>query len=771
MKNLRLRFLVAVQLFIFYIIQVMFGMQSSSNVFLANPNLPTGGSQSMPMPPAAPVALVLQYADEKQIKDALNEAALPSIPLFGTTISDKSKYLIYDAFFKAPTSSLLPQISFETKLKIQSGMVADLIDPVLTLGDVTIKNLTDVSIVLGLCITNLKQINDDISKLKSTEVDQWKERFKNALTSANDKQSKLTTKLERQNNFLKKLDDLQLIPITQMKDKTDKLLSMLSFLIKEPNAKYKDIVNSLRDDFINAIARLVTTVQGASDDQKNIIIKFFDRLVATGSALTAQEQDKIKSFKLLLTTPTQPSAAPGGVIPPSQSGAGGQASGPVVGGGTPSLPVAPQLSAQSSPTTQQQANPLLDALSKLDTAGQDFDKIANACDFGLDALSKNLSSSEKQQLVSKIQEKINVVYDKRAALKNDTLLSIDKLLDKAKGIEAFKSFVTAQKTSTIKTAIALNNAYVLEKNYMQFSSELIKVIAVLSKDVSDYEKNRFSDAVDSLFANRKNDEIKKLGFEPIFAFKGLLDALNTPNFKAKLIFSNAVQSKFLSYSTVIAALMILLRPTLAKDLQSQLNFYRPVLDALSVPDTDYEKGLFFDMVTQIYATRGNFGYTELEKFKKFCEDVMNRPGVLSLAARTKLESEWLVELSNAINITPKADVGATQWKLYLEVLIESSMNLADFAKNVTEVYPKIFSLFTSDTSVRVINIFLTQLNDLVQGRDQIDKQKLIAFLSIKKLTIDKTGINEIASLLPDKQKDTLKAWIKTLTDELKAQKV
>ena len=758
MKNLRLRFLFVMFLFIFPLIQSVHGLPILPNIPPATPN---------PTPPAAPVALALQYADENQIKAALNEAALPSVPLFGVTIADKSKYLIYEAFFKAPTAALLPQVSFETKLKILSGMVADLIDAILNLGDATIKNLTDVSSVLGQCIAMLKQINDDISKLKSTEADQWKERFKNALTAANDKQLKLTAKLERQNNFSKKLDDLQSIPATQLKEKKDRILSILSYLTK-------DIVNSLRDDFINNVARLVTVTQSATAEQKTMITKFIDDLLATRSTFTSQELDKIKSFKQLLTGSAQPPVSSGGAGQPLQGGAGGQASGFIVGGGTSSLPVSPQLSPQSNPPavgSQQQANPLQDALSKLDAAGQDFDKLVDVCDFGLDTFSKNLSSVERQLLASKIQEKINFVYDKRAVLKNDTLLKIDKLLDKAKGIGAFKSFVTAQKTSTIKTAIALNNAYLSERNYTQFPSELKKVMAVLSKDVSDYEINRFSDAVDSLFVSRKNEDVKKLGFEPIFACKDLLDALNAQDFNAKLIFNNVAYNRFLSYSKVIAALMILLRPTLAKDLQSQLKFYRQVMDALSISDTDYEKGLFFDIVTQIYATRGNFGYAELDMFKKFCEEIMNMQGVLSLAARSKFESEWLVELANAMRITPKVGMGVTQGKLYLEALIESSMSLADFAKNVTEIYPKIFSLFTSDTPVRVINIFLTKLNELVQGRDQIDKQKLLAFLVIKKLTIDRTGVNGIPSLLPDMQKETLKAWVKTLTDELSTQNV
>lgn len=723
-----------------------------------------------PLPPAVPIALVLQYSDEKQIKDALNEAASPATPLFGLTISDKSKYLIYEAFFKVPTVTILPQISFETKLRMQSGMIADLVDPVINSADVTMKNITEVNAVLGQFITNLKQIYDDLSTLKSNDAMMWKERFQRALYAANDKQIKLTTKLERQNIFFKKLDDLQLMPATQLKEKTNSLLNMSVFLNKEPKDKYKEIVSSLRDDFINAIARLVTAAQGGQEGQKNIVIKFLDKLGAYGSVLTAQEQDKIKSFKQLLTSAVQPPATPSTVLQPLQVGVGAQVSGsaPIATPGPTQAPVIGQSTTQPTPAagSQPQNNLLQDALNKLNGVGQDFDKLIDACDFCLDTFSKDLSAVEKQLLASKVQEKINFAYDKRIALKNDLLIKLDKLLDKAKSLQPFKTFVTAQKVSTVKAAIALNNAYISEKVFTQFASELKKVIMFLSKDVSDYEKNRFIDAVDSLFANRKNDEIKKLGFEPIFIFKDLLEALNLPEFKSKSVFNNTVQSKFVSYSKVIDALMILLRPTLAKDLQSKLNFYRPIIDALSIPDTDYEKWLFFETIVQIYSNRGNFGYADLEMLKNFFKDIINKSGVLSSAARVKLETDWLVELTNAINITPKPENGKSQSKLYLEVLIELSMNLADFAKNIVDIYPKIFSLFTSDTPVRVINIFLTKLNELVQARSQIDRQKLLSFLSIKKLTIDRTGVNEIASLLPEKQKETLRSWIKILQDEL-----
>lgn len=384
--------------------------------------------------------------------------------------------------------------------------------------------------------------------------------------------------------------------------------------------------------------------------------------------------------------------------------------------------------------------PLLSSLKTFLASSQpDYALLVQACILAGNLLiaapvNDELNVNNKQSLIYKLKDACKYLYQQRANKPSATITDLSAFLTLAKTNAVLKESVMPAWDTALAIDVALDPAST--KTVLDKLKDYASIIPLFTKETDSYEKSLYINALTTLFSNRKDRSVSEL-----MQLKVLLDSL-----VQKGIFSTDKITQLKRWKDILEGTLAFLGSYDKVTLKEKLRTYQdaiPKITTNNMENTDYEKGVFVQILTEVFGNRGDLVSADLALMKDFFSTVRKTQGLLAQNQLTVVDV-WIQEIAAALAMASN--------KTYLEALIAQASTA-----NSLELFSKALGLFTSSTKQAVKNTFVSALNDLFTKRQTVDTKKLFIFLQ----AVEQKKLGEDALLTP-MQIVILRQWMKAL---------
>lgn len=351
-------------------------------------------------------------------------------------------------------------------------------------------------------------------------------------------------------------------------------------------------------------------------------------------------------------------------------------------------------------------------------------------------LQQEIAANNQQSLLYKLKQACYYLYGQRANKDINAIKDFLGLVTLMKNNPTLKGGVVPGWETALSIDMALDPTS--KKTVMEKLKDYGGIIASFTEKTDRYEKGLFINALTTIFSNRKDRSASELK-----QFKTLLEALLMPSMSQKRIFDNTTNALFREWKTILEGTLTLQASYNKLTLKDRLRIYQDVMPKISGQKTDYEKGLFIQVLSGLFAARGDFSRLDLDGLKNFFTGVRKAQGLLANNQVAVIDI-WIKEIATAFTMTASGT--------YLDAIIERAIK----GFNIDDLN-KALGLFTSVSGQQTKNAFVKALNDLFTVRQKVDKKVLLKFLQ----SVDQKKIAGKPLLAPE-QTIVLRQWIKTL---------
>lgn len=404
-------------------------------------------------------------------------------------------------------------------------------------------------------------------------------------------------------------------------------------------------------------------------------------------------------------------------------------------------------------------NPLLASVKPLlDQTKNDYSDQLTICNLAVVLATFSPPASEMDtksstSLASKIRDKIYFLYVNRGNRSYDDLTMLKNIFTLTKQVPILATLITPQWENTLTLDRALASAGT-KTNVLDQLQDFQTALPLLTDKTDAYEKQIFITALSNIFTNRKDRAVIELE-----KFKDFLGKLTAPDFVSKKIFDKPTNAQLVTWFNIISCTLQLLAPYNHKNLQEGINVYQSLLPIVALPEANYEKNLFSDLLAYLFALRSKLENSDLVILKNFFELIKNTPNLLA-QNQLSIFNAWLQDLTQTSIGTPEPEKPAeTPTKTpatsssktdpnYLDSLITTATQKQDLS-----MFAKALTLFTPTTNTTTKNSFVAGLNTLFTQRQKLNAKKLLAFFK----TVEQKKVGD-SLLLSPAQITVLKQW-------------
>jgi len=399
-------------------------------------------------------------------------------------------------------------------------------------------------------------------------------------------------------------------------------------------------------------------------------------------------------------------------------------------------------------------SPLLTSVKPLlDPTKDDYSSQLSSCNLAVVLATSNTPASEMDlknsaSLAAKIRAKIYFLYINRGNKSYDDLTTLKNIFTLAKQVPTLASLITPQWENTLTLDRALSSAGT-KKSVLDQLQDFQTIIQLLSDKTDAYERQTFLTVLTNIFTSRKDRAIIELE-----KFQDFLSSMIIPAFVSKKIFDKQTNDQIATWQKILNCTLQLLATNNQTSLQDSIKTYLAILPTIALPQADYEKSLFGDVLARLFSMRSALENSDLNLLKIFFETVKKTPNLLAPNQLTTFNL-WLQDLENATTVTATTATATTPTgtTTYLDALITTAGQKLDLT-----MFSKALALFTASTSTDTRNNFVAALNTLFTQRQKLDVQKLLAFFKI----VEQKKIGKDPLLSPA-QLAILKQWESILT--------
>lgn len=351
--------------------------------------------------------------------------------------------------------------------------------------------------------------------------------------------------------------------------------------------------------------------------------------------------------------------------------------------------------------------------------------------------------------ISKIKKIIPLLYSKRAQKSIDEIVALKSMLELAKAAPLFAEWVKDGWIESVTLLLALQKIGATE-SVLERMRSFLSLFDTLSSRIDSYEITRMATHITDFFISRgafSQDELE--------AFIALMKKANTPSIQEKKLFSKERFDRWARWTELVLTLQKLQDPQTTACAQLD-----PLLGVLNDADASVERKQYAAILSQIFMSRGTMTRKQLDEFKNLLIKSKRIKNIFS-DTQAGIVDLWIVELTDAIKITPLNDA------TYTEGLI-----LQGFSNDNFVLLGKAASLFIATTPITLKNLLITKLNTLLaqQQDDPVlskNEKRVKKLIELLKFIRDKQIPNK-GSLLNDQQKAGVDEWITRLKKQIES---
>jgi len=407
------------------------------------------------------------------------------------------------------------------------------------------------------------------------------------------------------------------------------------------------------------------------------------------------------------------------------------------------------------PLADDNAQLIVSIKNKINTHQADYAKAIQAAIYAAELVTTKLPPAELDRknangLLAVVRLRVPEMFNKRANRPREQLEALLELIKNMSKRPLVADVIGATWVGTLTLLVAITKASQQTTKLAQIM-ELQSVVKILKAPIDRYEKGLLVDQLAALFLSRGERAVKELD-----EFKKLLDALTAKDGQASKVFDVTQLVTFEKWKVIVDGLLTILYVR-DKSWQEKVSSIGKILSNIARTESESEKKLLIEVLTEIFAYRGTMKDIDIEQVKRFFESVKKTSGLLASNQIAVLEL-WVKELATAKDYV----VGS---KIYLDGLLDSARTTLDIAKAL-----KALELFIGEVKPESRDALFSCLKAFFDARKTFDPTKLqLLFDKVEKKMIKKTRLTEtsLIAALTDEQRRLFNAWMQTIDDETK----